>query len=239
MATSRTRAAARAMRDALARLLCVLPVVLVATALVWPRLAMAGQASSGELLFYPCTKCHPVTVDPVTGKPSHPIPIDFKGHGIVLESHDVLGKGAEACLVCHDDAEHNPGLLHAVDGTLIDVKTGDIALLCQKCHFEKYNDFRQGTHGKHFASCVVAGCHDPHTPGYIYLGPLPPFLGTGFQIQPVGPQRVPFKPLMSPPLPPPTTNPTWFLVVEGVGLFVVFMIFAGLVAPAVVERLKR
>jgi hypothetical protein len=203
-----------------------------------PPRALAGQSSSGTLLFYPCTKCHPVTVN-AAGVPSHPIPIDFKGHGIKLESHDVLGTGSAACLVCHDDPSRNPGLLHAVDGTLVDVKTGDIALLCEKCHFEKYTEFRQGIHGKHFASCVVAGCHDPHTPGYIYIAALPPFLGTGFQVQPVGPDRVPFKPLMSPPLPPPTVNPTWYVVVTVIGLLVVLAILTGLAAPAVIERLKR
>jgi hypothetical protein len=191
------------------------------------------------LLFYPCTQCHPVTINDATGQTSHPVPNNFKGHKIVLESHDVLGKGSDACLVCHDDPSRNPGLLHAVDGTLIDVKTGDIPLLCEKCHFEKYTEFRQGIHGKHFASCVVAGCHDPHSPGYIYIAALPPFLGTGFQVQPVGADRVPFKPLMSPPLPPPTVNPTWYVVVTVIGLLVVVAIFTGLAAPAVIERLKR
>jgi len=231
---------ARPMRGGLARNLVALSILVLAAVLFSPPTpALAGQASSGTLLFYPCTKCHPVTIDEVTGKPSHAIPIDFKGHKIVLESHDVLGKGAEACVVCHDDAEHNPGLLHAVDGTLIDVKTGDIARLCQKCHFEKYDEFKAGIHGKHYASCVVAGCHDPHTPRYIYVSPLKPFLGVGFQIKPVGADRVPFKPLMSPPLPPPTTNPTWFLIVVGVGLFLVLAIVIGLVGPVVRGRLKR
>jgi hypothetical protein len=201
--------------------------------------AVAGQASTGKLLFYPCTDCHPVTVDKVTGKPSHPIPIDFKGHGIVLEGHDVLGKDEAACLVCHDDSEHNPGLLHAVDGTPIDVKTGDIARLCQKCHFEKYNQFKEGTHGKHLPSCVAAGCHDPHTPEYIYVGPLTPFLGTGFQIKAVGRDRVPFRPIMPPPLQPPTVTPLWYQIVAGIGLLLVLAIAVGLARPAVMERLKR
>jgi len=203
--------------------------------------AFAGTASTGTLLFYPCTQCHPVSLD-AAGKPSHPLPITFKGfegHGIKLEAHDVLGTGEKACLVCHDDAEHNPGLLHAVDGTLIDVKTGDIAKLCQKCHFQKYNEFVEGTHGKHMASCVAAGCHDPHTPNYIYISPLKPFFGTGIQVKAVGLRRAPFTPVMPIPVQPPTTNPQWFVIASIVGMVVAILIFGGLAAPALLERLKR
>jgi hypothetical protein len=229
---------ARPFADGPARRLLVLAVLATAAVLLaQPARAMAGQASTGTLLFYPCTNCHPVTLD-AAGKPNHPLPIaGFKGHEIKLESHDVLG--AEACLVCHDDAEHNPGMLHAVDGTLIDVKTGDIALLCEKCHFQKYTEFKQGTHGKHFASCVVAGCHDPHSPAYIYISPLKPFFGTGFQIKAVGFDRVPLTPVMPPPVTAPTTTPLWYLIVSGVGLFLVLVIVVRLAAPAVMERLKR
>lgn len=240
MAVSQWGWSERIARGPLVRaLLASVILTLVALVVLPVAPAIAGQASTGKLLFYPCTDCHPVTVDKVTGKPSHPIPIDFKGHGIVLEGHDVLGKDEAACLTCHDDSEHNPGLLRAVDGTRIDVKTGDIARLCQKCHFEKYNQFKQGTHGKHLASCVAAGCHDPHTPQYIYVGPLAPFLGTGFQIKAVGQEREPFRPIMPPPLPPATVTPLWYQIVAGVGLFLVLVIVVGLVRPAVVERLKR
>jgi hypothetical protein len=241
MGASRSWWEARRLRGGPARSFVAVSIVaFVAVIVMTPVSASAGQASSGTLLFYPCTKCHPVTIiNDVTGQTSHPLPIPFKGHKITLESHDVLGKSDAACFVCHDLPSRNPGMLHAVDGTLIDVKTGDIALLCEKCHFEKYTEFRQGIHGKHFASCVVAGCHDPHTPGYIYVAALPPFLGTGFQIQPVGPDRVPFKPLMSPAPPPPTVNPTWYVVVTVIGLIVALAIFAGLAVPAVVGRLKR
>jgi hypothetical protein len=55
----------------------------------------------------------------------------------------------------------------------------------------------------------------------------------------VGADRVPFKPLMSPPLPPPTVNPTWFVIVVGVGLFLVLVLAVWLVAPPIRERLKR
>ncbi|HEY5506969.1 MAG TPA: cytochrome c3 family protein, partial [Coriobacteriia bacterium] len=153
---------------------------------------------------------------------------------------DKLGAGDTdaACLTCHDDPGRNPGKLKIAGGKFVDI-TGDVSLVCYQCHEAKYKEFKQGTHGKHFASCVAAGCHDPHTPNYIYVSPLRPFIGTGFQIRAVGANRVPFKPLMSPPLPPATTNPTWFLVEIWVGLFLVFAIFIGLAAPPILERLKR
>ena len=140
--------------------------------------AFAGQASTGELLFYPCTSCHPITFIPGTQKSAKPLPNNFQGHQIVLQGHDKLGTGNAACLVCHDDPTRNPGMLKTVDGSLIDIKTGDIATVCERCHEDKYRDFKAGTHGKHKPSCVAAGCHDPHTPQFIYAAPLTPFVGT-------------------------------------------------------------
>jgi hypothetical protein len=205
--------------------------------------AFAGQASTGQLFFYPCTNCHPVVMVPGPGgteHPSKPLPNGMTGHTIVLESHDVLGNGDldAACLTCHDDPSRNPGKLKIAGGKFVDI-TGDVSLVCFTCHESKYREFKQGTHGKHFASCVAAGCHDPHTPNYIYLAPLKPFLGTGILMRAVGADRVPFKPLMSPPLPPPTVNPTWFLVVVAVGLFLVLAMVVWLAAPPIRERLKR
>jgi hypothetical protein len=171
--------------------------------------------------------------------PSKPLPNGMQGHKIVLEAHDKLGSAtSDACLVCHDDPSRNPGKLKLIDGTLIDI-TGDISLVCYRCHEAKYHEFRQGTHGNHKESCVAAGCHDPHTPNYIYAGPVKPFVGVGFQFKGVGQARVPFKPLMAPPLPPPTVNPTWFLIAVTVGLLLVLALLVRLVGPVVVERLKR
>lgn len=209
MGANRARSAARSPRGGPARRLALVALIAIAAALIAaPVVAHAGTASTGTLLFYPCTDCHPVSVD-AAGKPSHPLPVSFKGHGIKLESHDVLGTGSAACLVCHDAPTRNPGLLHAVDGTLIDVKTGDIAKLCQKCHFEKYDEFVAGIHGKKQTSCVAAGCHDPHSPGYFNVPALPPFLGTGVQVK-LFPERVAFKPLPGPPTAPATFTPGWY-----------------------------
>jgi hypothetical protein len=195
--------------------------------------AFAGQASSGELLFYPCTSCHPVALIPGTEKPAKPLPNNFQGHQIVLVGHDKLGKGEAACAACHNDPFVNPAMLKAIDGSLVDIK-GDVSLVCYRCHSTKYKEFKAGTHGKHKATCVAAGCHDPHTPGFIYAGPSMPFIGTGFQFKVLS-LRAPFRPLASPAPAPAVVIPSWFFVVGLVGLIAV----GGLAGTLVLGRSKR
>jgi hypothetical protein len=192
-----------------------------------PALALAGQASSGQLLYYPCTSCHPVHLIPGTKTPTRRLPNGFTGHGIVLEGHDKLGAGGAACLACHDDPTRNPGKLKTAEGTLIDI-TGDTALVCYRCHSTKYKEWKAGTHGKHKPSCVAAGCHDPHTPRSIYAAPLMPFVGTGFQFR-ILPVREPFSPLAPPAPSPPVTVPPWFVVLSVVAVVVAGGLAGGLV----------
>ena len=227
--SSARRAAKRILAREFALTLCAALLLALAAA---P--AFAGQASSGELLFYPCTSCHPITFIPGTDKPANKLPNDFRGHQIVLQGHDVLGKGDAACIVCHDDPTRNPGMLKTADGSLIDIKTGDIALVCYRCHSTKYKEFKAGTHGKHKPSCVAAGCHDPHTPQFIYASPLTPFQGTGFQFQ-VLTQRVAFTPLAPPAPYPATVIPWWFSAVAALG----FVVAGSLVGLLVSGRFKR
>jgi hypothetical protein len=211
----------------------LLVAALVAAALFAPAPALAGQASTGELFFYPCTNCHPVTLVAGTQQTSHPLPNDFKGHKIVLIGHDKLGKGDAACLACHDDPSRDPGKLKLADGSLVDIK-GDIAQVCYRCHSAKYKEFKAGTHGKRKPSCVAAGCHDPHTPGWIYAEPLTPFLGNGFQFK-VLPERQPFTPLPPPAPAPRLITPWWFAIWAALGLVAAGWLAGGLVAG----RLKR
>jgi hypothetical protein len=200
--------------------------------LAFASTAYAGQASSGDQFFYPCTNCHPVVMGP-GDVPTKPLPNNFKGHQIKLIGHDVLGKEGEACLVCHDDPAKNPGKLKLIDGSLVDIK-GDIAGVCQKCHSEKYNAWKAGTHGKRKPKCTASGCHDPHTPQWIYASELLPFVGTGFQFRGV-PERVAFKPLAGPPVDPPTVTPPWFAFASAI----VALIAAGLIGWLIVGRSRR
>ena len=195
--------------------------------------ALGGQASPGELLYYPCTSCHPVHLIPGTDKPDRVLPNGFQGHQIVLWGHDKLGSGDAACPVCHDDMTRNPGKLKTADGSLVDI-TGDISLVCYRCHSTKYKEWKAGTHGKHKPSCTAAGCHDPHTPGWIYASPLLPFTGSGFQFR-ILDQREPFAPFAPPAPAPPVDIPWWFTGIAAVGLVVV----GSLAGTLVVGRLKR
>jgi hypothetical protein len=189
--------------------------------------AYAGHASTGKLNFYPCTDCHPVILGP-DDKPIKPLPNGMKKHEIVLEKHDILGEGDTACLACHDKPSKNPGKLLLPDGTFVDVN-GDTSRVCQRCHFEKYEQFKAGIHGKHMEKCTSAGCHDPHTPSWIYVAALPPFQGTGMEVKAVGISREPFRPFASPPVPPPVYTPTWMVVVAVLGFLMVVSIVSYLV----------
>lgn len=197
-----------------------------------PTLASAGHASTGELAFYPCTRCHPVTLG-ADGKPTKPLPMGLEKHEIVLESHDILGAGDKACLACHDEPTKNPGMLKLADGSLIEVD-GDTSRVCQRCHFEKYRDFQVGVHGKRAAKCTAAGCHDAHTPSWIYVAALPPFQGTGFEVRAVG-ERVAFTPFAPPPVYPPVETPLWLTIVASLGA----VVSAGMVGLIIRGRSKR
>lgn len=167
------------------------------------------------------------------GKPTKPLPNGFKKHEITLEVHDILGKGDAACLACHEPPTSDPGKLKAADGTLVDV-TGDVSRVCQRCHFEKYREWQAGVHGKREPKCTSAGCHDAHTPSWIYVPALPPFQGTGLEVRAVS-QRQPFKPFVSPPLPPPVATPVWLVIMASLGA----VVSAGIVALLVLGRSKR
>jgi hypothetical protein len=217
------------------RLSSILPLVGLALALSLTAPAapaFAGAASLGQPLFYPCTSCHPVTLG-ADGRPTKPLPNGFTGHVIALESHDKLGQGNAACLVCHDDPSRDPGKLKLIDGSLVDI-TGDVSRVCYRCHEQKYKDWQAGTHGKHEAKCTAAGCHDPHTPAYVFASAVLPFSASGFQVRAVSDRKA-FTPLASAPLPPPVKTPSWLLIATTIGMTV----SAGLVGSMILRRPKR
>jgi hypothetical protein len=237
-AIDETRACARPAGDgrvALARRIAAASAALAITAvavMVIASPAFAGHSSTGKAAFVPCTRCHPVVTD-ADDKPLRPLPNGFKKHEITLEVHDTLGKDEVACLACHDSPQRDPGKLLTPDGTFVDV-TGDVSRVCQKCHFEKYREWKAGVHGKRAPKCTSGGCHDPHTPSWIYIAALPPFQGTGLEVRAVS-KREPFKALASPPLPAPVATPLWLVIVTSLGGIVA----AGLVTSLVLGRPKR
>lgn len=206
--------------------------VVVSVHLAMAATALAGRSSTGELAFHPCTKCHPVSVG-ADGEPTKPLPNGFEKHEIELEVHDILGEGSTACFACHDDAARDPGKLKLPDGSLVDI-TGDVSKVCRRCHFQKYREWEVGIHGRGEAKCSAAGCHDPHTPSWIYVAALPPFQGTGMEVRAVG-ETEPFKPMASPPVPAPVYTPAWLSIVAAVGSVVAL----ALIGFLVVGRPKR
>lgn len=228
MAGSMSRLLARFAGSIPARLRAACVIAAAAVFITLPASpAIAGQASSGELLFYPCTSCHPVTMQPGTDRPTRKLPGDFPGHEIVLVGHDVLGTGDAACLACHDDPAKDPGKLKLADGSLIDI-TGDTAQVCYRCHSAKYNEWKAGTHGRHKPTCTAAGCHDPHTPRWIYAESLPPFVGSGFQFKVLS-GREPFTAFAPPAPAPPTDIPQLFVIAVVLGVAAAAARVAGLV----------
>lgn len=180
-----------------------------------PAMATTGLSATGELAFYPCTDCHPVVLG-ADGNPTTPLPVDMEQHQIELQVHDILGAGDEACVACHDDPSRNPGKLLLPDGNLVDI-TGEVSRVCQTCHFEQYRQWEVGIHGRGEAKCSAAGCHNPHSPSWIYVAALPPFQGTGIEVNAVGADREPFKPMAGYPVDPPVYTPTWLVIVAALG----------------------
>lgn len=154
--------------------------------------AQAGKSSAGKLLFFPCDKCHPL---------GEVLPNEFEGHKIKLEGHDKLGEGNAACFVCHQSVD-NPDSLILVDGGLVGIDD-DASKVCYRCHSDKYGDWEDGLHGKQ-PGCMAKGCHNPHSPAWIAISPIPPFLGTTQEIKVVGSSKEPFLAL---PIPPKEAEP--------------------------------
>jgi len=116
--------------------------------------------------YFPCSDCHE---DEPTNRTVRKLE----------DEHDTLelSHGDRWCLDCHD-ADHRDDL-HLTDGTL--VPFDESWRLCTQCHGDKLAEWRAGVHGKRtghwwgakeYWNCVA--CHDPHTPRFAPLEPLPP-----------------------------------------------------------------
>ena len=179
-------------------------------------------------MFYPCSSCHPVTGLAADRK----LPNDFKEHQIVLAEHAMLGEGKAACLVCHEDPDKDPSKLKTM-GSSVDI-TGDVSLVCYRCHSAMYKEWKSHMHGAGMAKCTAAGCHDPHTPGVIFGNFLLPFAGNGFQAQ-VLPENQPFTALAKPPGLPPVETPHWLIALASVGA----VLAGGITSSLIRGRSKR
>jgi len=120
----------------------------------------------------PCRACH---------GPEKDFPVNFKRReDLLVHTNIKLNHGGVRlwCLDCHNPDNRNY-LLPLSDGKPIDFEHS--YLLCGKCHGTKYRDWRYGIHGKRtgfwngakdYYLCV--SCHDPHSPRFKPLTPMPP-----------------------------------------------------------------
>jgi hypothetical protein len=120
----------------------------------------------------PCRACH---------GPEKDFPVNFQRREALLVHRNVkLNHGGVRvwCLDCHDPQNRN-FLLSLSDGQPISFEQS--YLLCGKCHGTIYRDWRFGIHGrrtgnwngvKSYYLCV--SCHDPHSPKFKPLQPMPP-----------------------------------------------------------------
>jgi mono/diheme cytochrome c family protein len=85
--------------------------------------------------------------------------------------------GQRWCLDCHDT--ENRDVLRLANGEKVPFT--ESYRLCGQCHGDKYRDWRAGTHGKRTGMwdgqkqyLLCAHCHNPHSPRFNPLIPLPP-----------------------------------------------------------------
>ncbi len=119
---------------------------------------------------YSCMECHKL------------IPAKWHYDRPVNEHRDVqLEHGNNRfCLNCHHPTNRNAFVDY--DGS--EIAEADVVLLCGKCHGTIYRDWKAGVHGrengfwnpdrgqKSKLRCIQ--CHDPHSPRFKAMQPLPP-----------------------------------------------------------------
>ncbi|MFC1988362.1 hypothetical protein ACFLVJ_00800 [Chloroflexota bacterium] len=94
------------------------------------------------------------------------LPDCFRCHTKVLQGHDKLGSGTEACLTCHSST--HMGSFHLFDDT--EISKEDSHQLCGQCHAARYDAWQTGLHGVITGSkgstlkpkCI--DCHESHQP---------------------------------------------------------------------------
>jgi uncharacterized CHY-type Zn-finger protein len=120
------------------------------------------------LSYFPCNDCHS-DMEPNTQRREL---VDM--HDDIIFDHDSENRW---CLACHDTYQRDS--LRLADGRLLGFN--ESFRLCGQCHGPKYSDWRLGIHGKRtgewdgakqYYLCVH--CHDPHSPKFHSLEPMPP-----------------------------------------------------------------
>jgi len=117
---------------------------------------------------FPCMQCHEMM-------PTNPERRPLEGmHSDIVFEHDAENRW---CLDCHD--AENRDQLRLASGA--HVPFTESYRLCGQCHGARLREWRAGIHGKRmgwwdgakqYLLCVH--CHNPHSPSFAPLAPLPP-----------------------------------------------------------------
>jgi predicted CXXCH cytochrome family protein len=118
---------------------------------------------------FPCSACHDPTVAVNAKRRALQKP-----HEQIKLQHDEQHRW---CLDCHN--AQNRDVLRSAAGEPIPF--AESYRLCGQCHGNQYRDWKVGVHGKRsgewngrkeYLLCVH--CHDPHSPKFKHMAPLPP-----------------------------------------------------------------
>lgn len=118
--------------------------------------------------YFPCSDCHA------------DLEIDLERRELE-EMHDDIqvdhGPADRWCFDCHNPDDRDS--LRLANGTLIGFD--ESYRLCGQCHGTIFRDWREGIHGRREgywngakSYLLCAHCHDPHTPRFQAIKPLPP-----------------------------------------------------------------
>lgn len=119
---------------------------------------------------FPCTECH----NDLNPNPTKRKLTEMHDDIDAMFHHDSENRW---CLDCHDT--QNRDSLKLASGKKLSFK--ESYKLCGQCHGDKYRDWKVGVHGKRtgewngkkqYLLCVH--CHNPHSPKFKQLKPLPP-----------------------------------------------------------------
>ncbi|WP_257309564.1 cytochrome c3 family protein [Geothrix fuzhouensis] len=118
---------------------------------------------------FPCTSCH----DGKSMKPNLKRRVLTDMHTDIILNH---GPASRWCLDCHD--ANNRDSLHLASGEKVSFTAS--YLLCGQCHGDKLRDWRVGVHGKRTGNwnglkqyLLCVNCHNPHSPRFKALKPMP------------------------------------------------------------------
>ena len=121
-----------------------------------------------SLDYFPCNDCH----SELTPNPQRRQLIEM--HDDIVFDHDSENRW---CLACHN--LNNRDSLVLASGKLLGFD--ESYKLCGQCHGPKYRDWKLGIHGKRTGNwngekqyLLCVHCHNPHSPRFQSLEPLPP-----------------------------------------------------------------